>query len=612
MRAAVELAGFSPSESDELRSAISKKKKDVIPKYQAKFIDGAVTNNIPRATAEMIFADWEEFAHYGFNKSHAADYGYIAVQTGFLKLHYPLEYMTALLTVSMHEIEKVALYANDARQMGVDILPPDVNACEWEFSIEAGENRAAIRFGMGAIKNVGANSADAIVKARGKGGPFKDLNDFSARVDLRLVGKRALECLIKVGALDRFGSRAAMLELLDQIVAVSSSHFRAAEAGQLSFFGAATGVHDSIHLPFVPDADRRELLNWERELMGMYMSEHPLVPYMKDIRRIVTHFAATLGEAQHEEKTRVAGMVIGIRPHQTKTGRMMAWVTLEDLTGTIELVLFPRIWEKNQFALEIGGIIVAEGKVDAKSTPSKILVDNLRTQVKLTDPAQIPLQPVAEKPIERVVKKEAAPAAPVKKVSSSETEAIGAPPPPENPPEWDTYLPAARSAAEADDLGLDAAEVAQEKMPPAPLQPVTATKAQVEVVQPLGAQEETSTVTIRAVDLAKEKPAADSTKQPGPGLAGVTAGEDYGSQMIIVILRPSNDPERDIRRITRLHGTFISYPGNDRFAFHVYEEGRGHLVEFPNDSTRICAELMKKIKDAVGDENIRVEPITYQ
>ena len=308
----------------------------------------------------------------------------------YLKLHYPVEYMTALLSVTKHETEKMALYVNDARNMGVEVLPPDVNASDWDFAIEDRQGqKPAIRFGLGAIKNVGQGPVELICQARAKGGAFKDLNDFAARVDLRAVGKRALESLIKVGALDKFGSRAAMLEALDRIVAVSSSHFRAAEAGQMSLFGAHTGVTESVTLPLVPDADRRETLNWERELIGMYMSEHPLTPYMNEIRRVVTHFSSNLGEAAHEEKVRVAGMVTGIRPHQTKTGKMMAWVTLEDLTGTIELVLFPRTWEKFQFALEVGGVILAEGKVDAQSNPSKVLVDNIRTEIKLTEPAQM-------------------------------------------------------------------------------------------------------------------------------------------------------------------------------------------------------------------------------
>ena len=617
MRAAIELAGYSPSESDELRAAISKKKVKEIENHRHKFVAGAVSQGMEGEIAEAIYNDWNEFARYGFNKSHAADYGVLAVQTGFLKLHYPAEYMTALLSVTKHETEKMALYVNDARSMGVTVLPPDINASAWDFAIEEQEGKPAIRFGLGAIKNVGQGAVELPVQARLKGGPFNDLNDMAARVDLRAVGKRALESLIKVGALDKFGSRAPMLEALDRIVAVSSSHFRAAEAGQLSLFGTATGVTENINLPLVPDADRRETLAWERELIGMYMGEHPLTPYLNDIRRLVTHFSSNLGDAAHEEKTRVAGMVSGIRPHQTKTGKMMAWVTLEDLTGVIELVLFPRTWEKFQFALEVGGVIVAEGKVDAQSTPSKVLVDNIRTEIKLTEPAQMALQPQQLPPERKPTTTKPAPA-PAKKPGTNpraggsvpasppayretapeaeDTDWDSMPPLPEAPPDWDTYTPAKTSFSTPDLVPHEPELADEEEAPSLPIAPVT---VQVET---------------ESHEAPHEPPVA--VLQPVAVLATDTRfsgiSDEHAPQMLTVILRPSGDAQRDIRRISRLHGTFISYPGKDRFAFQIFEEGRGHLVEFPNDSTHLCADLVTLIKEAVGEENLRVEPILFQ
>ncbi|MBI4732163.1 MAG: DNA polymerase III subunit alpha [Chloroflexi bacterium] len=628
MRAAVELAGYTGSESDDLRSAISKKKAKEIVKHHVKFVEGASARGMPRETAEAIFTDWEEFARYGFNKSHAADYGFLAVQTGYLKLHYPAEYMTALLTVSKHETEKVALYVNDARQMGVEILPPDVDKSEWDFVIEdRPDQKPAIRFGLGAIKNVGQASGELIVQARVKGGAFPDLNDFARRVDLRAAGKRALECLIKVGALDKFGPRAAMLEGLDQIVSVSASHFRAEQAGQMSLFGAHTGVTESIHLPLVPEADRREKLNWERELMGMYMSEHPLAPYLSEIRRVVTHFANNLGEANHEEKTRVAGMVSGIRPHQTKTGKMMAWVTLEDMTGVIELVVFPRVWEKFQFALEVGGVIVAEGKVDAQSNPAKVLVDNIRTQIKLTEPAQIPLQPTADAsnsgqrgqpaPDKKLPQqggriRETATAyqkaSPSKGVTGEESSVE--PPPPEDPPDWENYSesytgPAALSAAEnrfeVPDLVTHEADLPDE-------QPISISSQQPAASSLQGI----SNVAMLESASSSVEPPIVSAPKTLPPIRPPEAEENRPPQMVTVLLRPSGDPERDIRRISRLHGAFISFPGKDRFQFQIFEEGKGHLIDFPNDTTNACPELWSMVKDFVGEENLRVEPITYQ
>jgi DNA polymerase-3 subunit alpha len=618
MRAAIELAGFTPSESDELRAAISKKKTKEIEKQRMKFVEGAAKQGMERATAEAIYHDWDEFARYGFNKSHAADYGLLAVQTGFLKLHYPVEYMTALLSVTKHETEKMALYVNDARNMGVTVLPPDINASIWDFAIEEVDlskaapgqsGKSAIRFGLGAIKNVGQGAVDLPVQARLKGGPFKDLNDLSARVDLRAVGKRALESLIKVGAFDKFGPRAAMLDSLDRVVAVSSSHFRAAEAGQLSLFGTATGVTENITLPLVPDADRRETLGWERELIGMYMSEHPLTPYLNEIRRLVTHFSSNLGEAEHEEKTRVAGMVSGIRPYQTKTGKMMAWVTLEDITGVIELVLFPRTWEKYQFALEVGGVIIAEGKVDAQSNPSKVLVDNIRTEIKLTEPAQIPLQPQPQSldakrittpaPAPRnAVNPPAKPAAVINKTGSAPKRTPGPRPPfsgeppiPEDPPDWEAFAPSSPALAAAESAPVLEADIPEDEISDAPTGISTDVVVQPEPVMPSAALL-TPKIPIATLPLTLE--------------------EDHAPQMVTVILRPSGDSDRDIRRISRLHGTFISYPGKDRFAFQIFEGGLGHLIEFPNDTTHLCIELAALLTGAVGEENVRVEPILYQ
>jgi len=385
MRAAVELAGYTPSESDELRKAISKKNKKDIDKHRDKFVKGAVTQGMDKATAESIYSDWEEFARYGFNKSHAADYGVIAVQTAYLKANYPAEYMTALLSASASITEKVAFYVADARNMGVRVLPIEINSSGWDFAIEDVEDKAYIRFGFGAVKNVGQGAVELILKERDQNGAFKNLNDFARRVDLRAVGKRALECLIKVGAMDSFGNRAALLASLDRIISISSNHFRAVEAGQMSLFGAATGVVDEIKLPDVNNVDRREMLNWERELIGLYISDHPLTPYQPTFAKIVSYFSGQLGEAQHEEKVRVAGLITAVRPYMTKTNKPMGFVTLEDIQGNIELVLFPRTWEKLREQLKVGQIVIVEGKVDLNSTPPKVLVESIRTEIKILE-----------------------------------------------------------------------------------------------------------------------------------------------------------------------------------------------------------------------------------
>ncbi len=364
---------------------------------------GAVQRGIEEETANAIFEDWEEFARYGFNKSHAADYGIIAVQTGYLKCHYPEEYMTALLSVTQNDADKVALYVADCRRMGIDVQPPSVNTSGWDFTIEdLPGGRNAIRFGLGAVKNVGHGPVNAILEARNPGGtsteddnrPFTDINDFARRVDLRQVGKRPLECLVRVGALDQFGTRSAMLFSLDQILSISASHFRASDLGQISMFGAHTGISDEVVLPTgILEANRREILEWERELIGLYVSDHPLSPVMDALTQVVSHFSAQLSDAAPGEKVRVAGIVTRVRPHQTKTGKSMGFVTLEDLQGNIELVVFPRTWDQYWEVFEVDSVVLVDGKVDAQGGDPKVLVDSVTTDLKTIVSSGPPIPP---------------------------------------------------------------------------------------------------------------------------------------------------------------------------------------------------------------------------
>jgi len=408
MRTAVELAGYTGPESDDLRKAISKKKEKEIRKHRKKFIEGAVKEGIENTVATGIFDDWEEFARYGFNKSHAAAYGTIAVQTAYLKANYPTEYMSALMSVFYGDTAKVAHYAANARDMDIEILPPDVKKSEWDFAIEDLPNgKTAIRFGFGAIKNVGRGPVDAIIAAR-EGKECNDVNEFIRSVDLRAVGKRALESMIKVGALDIFGSRSSLLASLERLIAVSGAHFKAIDSGQLSMFGAATGVSDEITLSHGGKIDQRIELNWERELIGIYISDHPLSSYQKTLTEIVTHFSPTLPEARQDERVRVAGLVAGVRPYQTKKGKPMGFMTLDDMRGIIELVIFPRPWQNYRELCVEGQIVIVEGKVDADSSPPKILVDAIKTDFDLL--TSLDKKPKADSPKPATVKAPSPPA----------------------------------------------------------------------------------------------------------------------------------------------------------------------------------------------------------
>ncbi len=592
--------------------------------------------------AEAIYADWEEFARYGFNKSHAADYGVIAVQTAYLKVHYPAEYMAALLSASAGQTEKVALYVADARTMGVPVLPPEINASGWDFEIEDIDGKPSIRFGLGAIKNLGKSAVEVVMEERKKNGAFKDLNDFARRVDLRAVGKRGLECLIKVGALDSFGNRVALLASLDRMIAISSNHFRAAEAGQLSLFGAATGVTETITLPDVKNVDKREMLNWERELIGLYISDHPLTTYQQTFAQIVTHFSSQLGEAQKEEKVRVAGLVTLVRPYVTKTGKPMGFVTIEDIQGNIELVLFPRTWEKYREELTDGQIIIVEGKADTSNTPPKILVDAIRTEIKMLEsldsmppmaevekprPAMPKLAPVS-KPMPQVVKPAPAPVRqaaertpPYATRQAPEVEAsldiANMPPPPDNFPvgwdaEWQPSFEAAQIAARSEAAVGPKSD--DKPVKPRPVESSLLEKTD-EGFESQAAQREVigvpaQTLIVQASEpIPAEPPSMPSLYVP---IAQAEKDKDHPPKQITVLLRSSGEKEHDNLRIKTIYGTLISFHGRDRFSFQIFEGGKGHLIDFPNDTTRLCPEMLARLLKLMGEESWRIEEITFQ
>ena len=634
MYTAMNLGGYTASEADDLRKAVAKKKAEALLKHRQRFVTGAEERDIPKEIANQIFDDWEAFARYGFPKGHAADYGVIAVETAYLKVHYTAEYMTALLSASAGITEKVAYYVADARSMGMSVLAPDVNVSSWDFSIEDIDSKPNIRFGLGAVKNAGQAAVELIIKEREQNGKFKDLNDFARRVDLRAVGKRALECLIKVGAMDAFGNRAALLASLDRIIAISNTHFRAADMGQMSLFGSATGVVEELNLPEVNNVDRREMLNWERELIGLYISDHPLTPYQQTFAQIVSYFSGQLNEAQHEEKVRVAGLVTSVRPYMTKTNKPMGFVSIEDIQGSIELVLFPKTWEKYREQMTVGQIIIVEGKTDTGSTPPKILVDTIRTEITILEPldtsplladkpkvatpqqavpqskpgpvtnvtyqstqpkpiASQPKQPPTSQPVNQVSEKSVDYVAP--KVVEKKNEFDDMPPPPDNfPDDWDTqWQPSFEEAVIAS-------------------KPEPKFKKSDEITPPQ-LMTETASVEVHDVEKDEATPEAVLASLP-PIYIPIPKEEDQKRppQQVTVILRTTGDKERDRRRIKTIYGTLISFHGRDRFSFQVFENGSGYLIDFPNDTTRVCPEMLERLKKLIGEESWRVEEIMFQ
>ncbi|MDD2694381.1 MAG: OB-fold nucleic acid binding domain-containing protein, partial [Anaerolineales bacterium] len=654
MRAVMDLAGYSAPEADDLRKAISKKLKDKLLEHRKKFVEGSVSKGIPQEKAEKIFDDWEEFARYGFNKAHAADYGVIAVQTAYLKAHYPVEYMTALLSVTRNDTEKVALYVADCRRMGIDVRPPDVNASDWDFTIEderdeAGKIKsAAIRFGLGAVKNVGHGPVEAILAGR-EGRPFQDLNDFAQRVDLRQVGKRSLESLVRVGALDQFGPRNALLASLDIILSVSTASFRAAEMGQMTLFGEHTGVNEAIVLPrSVAEVSRREMLNWEKELIGLYVSDHPLSPVMNEITQVITHFSGQLSEASPEETVRVAGLVTRVRHYQSKAGNAMAFVTLEDVQGKIELVIFPKVWAQAAKLVEYDKVILVEGRVEGEGGDPKVIAQRVSSELKITSAAGEKTTSGINRVGAKVRREAAKPGAPVRSAAPvqvgseppaqeeevyeppveavEETWERNCPPPPEPFP--DGWAPTAAVGKET--IASEAAQVegAPGTNPPDPLvelNPEAAPEAPQEEVEPVTAAEiiageaveEAPTAQAPAIGartgVALEAAQEQAAAEPPPFiLPPAPASAEGNVHMITVFLRTTGDKTHDVLRMRRIHHNIASFPGNDRFAFWVYERGRNYLVEFPNESTGVCQELLEKLGGMVGPENVHIEKIRFQ
>ncbi len=340
------------------------------------------------------------------HNSHAADYAVLTCQTAYLKAHYPVEYMTALLSVERNNTEKVGLLIAECRRMGIEVLPPDVNCSELDFTIEEQPGgKPAIRFGLAAVKNVGEGPVETILAARRAGGPFQDLDDFCRRVDVRQVNRRALESLIKVGALQPFGTRSQLLSALDRIVGLSASLHRAQEMGQMSLFGETTGVRlasAGTLLSKTPEVPQKEILAWEKDLVGVYISEHPLAQVLMRLQDVVTAYASALDAEMHGQQVVVVGMVQRVRRHVTKKGDEMAFVTLEDLQGECDVVVFPRAWGRTKSLWQPERILVVGGKVDAgqRERPS-LLCDWVKTPEEVIVPAE-PERRVTRSPIRTV------------------------------------------------------------------------------------------------------------------------------------------------------------------------------------------------------------------
>ncbi|MGZ9277325.1 MAG: DNA polymerase III subunit alpha, partial [Candidatus Limnocylindrales bacterium] len=374
MAAAIALGGFTGPEADTLGYAIRKKKSSVLRAQKERFVRQAAERGVEPKIIDAVFKAFEPFERYGFNKAHATCYGLIAYQTAYLKANHTVDYMTAVLTAFRANEEKVAAAVAECRRMHIEVRPPDVHASHLEFTVEGD----AIRFGLLAVKNVGQGAIESIIAARAEGGPFRSLTDFCTRIDLRLANRKVLEALIKVGALNAFGHPAQLLLGLDDAIAGAQATQRDRITGQTSLFdlGAAEAEVFERPLPVASEVPVRERLRWEKELLGLYLSEHPMGEVAEQVGRYVNTYSGDLrDEALDGQRVVVGGIVTGLRTVITKKQEPMAIATLEDLQGSIEVVVFPRLYETTRGTLRDGSILLVAGRVDHKGEEVSLLAD---------------------------------------------------------------------------------------------------------------------------------------------------------------------------------------------------------------------------------------------
>ena len=403
MQVVRDLAGYSYGRSDLVRRAMSKKKMDVMEEERQYFIHGkfddegnieipgCIRNGISEEDANKIFDDMIDFARYAFNKSHAAAYGVLAYETAYLKVHYPVEFMAALMTSIMGNSDKVVEYIRECNAIGIPVNPPDINKSFSKFSVEGD----SIRFGLAAVKNVGVNIIENIVKEREENGEFKDFVDFAKRLDTKDTNKRVVESLIKCGAFDQISeNRATLMAGYESVLESISMDRKKNVQGQISLFDAFSAQVDeapemqlSTNLPVVREFSEKERLNMEKEVLGMYLSGHPLSEYKSELDRKTSINMKKINELKEDEKTYMklrdrevimGGMVIAKRIMTTKRNEIMAFITLEDLYGTIEVVVFPQTLKKFNILLNDDSIILIKGAISIDDDEAKLIARDIK------------------------------------------------------------------------------------------------------------------------------------------------------------------------------------------------------------------------------------------
>jgi DNA polymerase III subunit alpha len=383
MQIARDLAGFSLGEADVLRKAMGKKIVKLLAEQKEKFVNGCVANDIPKEVGQRVFSFIEPFAGYGFNRSHAACYAYIAYQTAYLKANFPAQFMASLLTSDQHNMDRVAIEIDECKHMGIEILPPNINESYSTFTVVAEslkEGKPRIRFGLNAIRNVGEGVVKAIVHERKENGAFKSLEDLLSRLAGRDMNKKSLDGLIKCGALDLFAERNVLLENMDKLLLYAKESYDARNAKQVNIFSlSGEGEEYGAKLIFrqVESASRSEVLAMEKEFLGLYVSAHPFRDYEKKLEGLITPIS-NLQKGQGEKQVvRVGGVISTVKKIMTKKGDPMLFVGLEDGIVSTEILVFPRLFKKIGEQIIDGQVVIVEGTVSDKDDEVKILANKI-------------------------------------------------------------------------------------------------------------------------------------------------------------------------------------------------------------------------------------------